>query len=576
MNVRTFAICLLLTAPLSAQNLLPSEWKFSVGDDAAWSSAQFDDSGWGTIKAGILWESQGYPGLDGIAWYRAQAVIPSALKAKAQKYGGLVLKLAKIDDADETFLNGQLIGRTGQFPPNYIGKYDALREYQIPAELVRWDQPNVIAVRVYDSSGGGGIYGGAPTLTVKGLADLLTIRLLFKPENHILIGAKAAIIPVEISNAGPESVTGEATLEVKSDFQQPVTTLSQKVKISKHGKKTITFKFDAPPAGFYLGSILFKSDLVSQSHRFGFGINPEAIVSPSDAPVDFDDYWARAKKELAAVNPQYKLTRIDSLCTPTRELYLLEMRSLGNVLVRGWYARPVNPGKYPAILHVQGYSSVMQPAWIYNGDDMVALGLNVRGHGNSTDNINPGFPGYLLEQLADKEMYIYRGAYMDCVRAVDFLVSRSEVDASRIAVEGGSQGGALSFATAALNNDRIAACAPAVPFLSDFRDYFKVAAWPGSEYYAYVEKHPEIGWEKVYETLNYIDIKNLAPWIKAPVQMSVGLVDETCPPHINFAAYNQLTVKKEYIVYPYSGHGLPSENYGEKMRWIKNVLNVPE
>jgi cephalosporin-C deacetylase len=576
MNVRTFAICLLLAVPLFAQNLLPSEWKFSAGDDASWSSAQYDDSGWKTIKAGILWESQGYPGLDGFAWYRAHVVIPSALKAKAQKYGGLVLRLAKIDDADETLLNGKLIGATGSMPPNYVGKYDALREYQIPIDLVRWDQPNVIAVRVYDSSGGGGVYGGEPTLTVKGLADLLTLKLDIQPLNHIFLQPKSIIIPVVISNDSPEAVSGEVTLEVKSDFQQPITALSQSVKIPKHGKKTVTFKMDALPAGFYLGSILFKSDLVNQSHRFGFGVNPEAIISPTDAPADFTGYWARAKKELAAVEPQYNLIRIDSLCTSTRELYLLEMRSLGNVLIRGWYAKPVKPGKYPAILHVQGYSSVMQPAWIYQGDDMVALGLNIRGHGNSTDNINPGFPGYLLEQLADKEMYIYRGAYMDCVRAIDFLASRPEVDASRIAVEGGSQGGALSFATAALNNDRIAACAPDVPFLSDFRDYFKVATWPGSEYFAYVEKHPEVGWDKVYETLSYIDIKNLAPWIKAPVRMAIGLLDETCPPHINFAAYNQLTVKKEYVAYPYSGHALRSENWNAKISWIKKQLNVPE
>ena len=119
---------------------------------------------------------------------------------------------------------------------------------------------------------------------------------------------------------------------------------------------------------------------------------------------------------------------------------------------------------------------------MYPGDDMVAFGLNIRGHGFSQDDINPGFPGYLLHFLNDKELYIYRGAYMDCIRAVDFLFSREEVDKTRIAVEGGSQGGALSFATAALDNERIAVCVPQVPFLSDFKDYFKVATWPASEF----------------------------------------------------------------------------------------------
>jgi cephalosporin-C deacetylase-like acetyl esterase len=254
------------------------------------------------------------------------------------------------------------------------------------------------------------------------------------------------------------------------------------------------------------------------------------------------------------------------------------MRSLGNVLVRGWYMRPVREGVYPAILHVQGYSSTMGPQNLYQGDDMVSLALNIRGHGNSRDDVDPGFPGYLQYRVDNKEEYIYRGAYMDCVRAVDFLYSRSEVDTSRVAVEGGSQGGALTFATAALDAGRINLCLPHVPFLSDFRDYFKVAGWPGNEFLSYFGEHPEIPEEVIYKNLSYIDIKNLAPWIKAPVRMAIGLMDQTCPPHINFAAYNQVRAQKEYIVYPEAGHGLPAEYRQGMMNYIRAQfhLSTPE
>jgi cephalosporin-C deacetylase-like acetyl esterase len=119
-------------------------------------------------------------------------------------------------------------------------------------------------------------------------------------------------------------------------------------------------------------------------------------------------------------------------------------------------------------MQVQGYSSTIVPSYVNYGEDLIGFGLNIRGHGNSKDDVDPGFPGYILYNLQDKEKYIYRGAYMDCVRGVDFLCSRPEVDVTRIAVEGASQGGALTFTTAALNNDRIAVCAPQVPFLSTF------------------------------------------------------------------------------------------------------------
>jgi len=163
---------------------------------------------------------------------------------------------------------------------------------------------------------------------------------------------------------------------------------------------------------------------------------------------------------------------------------------------------------------------------------------------------------------------------MDCLRALDFLFARPEVDTSRVAVMGGSQGGALSFATAALAPDRIALCAPSVPFLSDFKDYFKVGTWPASEFVQYVGEHPEVGWEKVYKTLSYIDIKNLAPWVEAPVFMGVGLLDPTCPPHINFAAYNQLGVPKSFVIYPEAGHGLPAAHGERRMQWIKKHFEL--
>jgi cephalosporin-C deacetylase len=78
----------------------------------------------------------------------------------------------------------------------------------------------------------------------------------------------------------------------------------------------------------------------------------------------------------------------------------------------------------------------------------------------------------------------------------------------------------------------------------------------------------------VFHTLSYIDIKNLAPWIKAPVLMSIGLRDRTCPPHINFAAYNQLSVPKQYIVYPDAGHGLPGIYNKVKFDYIRKQFHM--
>jgi cephalosporin-C deacetylase len=575
-NLLTLLLIIGLIPSLQAQNLLKFEWKFKTGDNSAWAWPEYDDSAWETIEAGTDWENQGHGTYNGFAWYRQQILIPEDLREKAAENGGLILRLAMIDDSDVTYFNGQILGSTGGLPPEYVSGYGELRAYTVPMDRVGWGAQNTIAVRVYDEGGGGGIVGKPVSLTVKGMEDMLVITPVMEREDHLVLNEEPVVVNLQVENKMKQAVEGTLLVTVITDFGDVIVDISKDLKVRGRGTKQIALEMGRLSPGFYNVTVVLDSENGNKRFEFALGVRPEEIVSPLDRADDFDNYWMRARRELDAVDPQFKLIRQDNLCTETRDVFLLEMRSLGNVLIRGWYMKPVKEGVYPAMLHVQGYGSTKEPSNLYQGDDMVSLALNIRGHGNSQDNVNPGFEGYLQYQLDDKERYIYRGAYMDCLRAVDFLYSRSEVDTSRVAVEGGSQGGALSFATAALDNERIDLCVPHVPFLSDFRDYFKVAGWPGGEFMQYFKDNPEISEDEIYKTLSYIDIKNLAPWIKAPVLMSIGLMDETCPPHINFAAYNQLNVSKEYIVYPYAGHGLPGEYYNAMMDYIKRQFNMEQ
>jgi cephalosporin-C deacetylase len=557
----------------SAQNILPQKWKFSTGDNPEWAKPSFNDQSWKEISPLDAWENQGYAGYDGCGWYRATFVIPSSMKKNAEKYNGFVLHLGKIDDADETFFNGELVGNTGGMPPKNETKWDTPRAYTIPLSKILWDKPNTIAVRVYDSGGGGGIYSAPVDLSFIGLSEKLTITPAFKEADHIIKGIISSI-PVNVKSSLLETIKGKMTISIVSDFKKEITKQTIDISISKNATKAFSFPIKDIEPGFYTVTVKIESTLGNKQEMFKFAVEPEKVVSPPDAQPDFENYWMRAKKELAAVAPQYKLIKKDSLCTAKRDVFLVEMRSLGNVLVRGWYSVPKKEGKFPVILQVHGYNSPSQPQYVDYGDDFIGFGLHIRGQGKSCDNVNPGIPGYMQSFINDKEMYIYRGAYMDCVRAVDFLFSRPEIDTTRVVVEGASQGGALTFATAALNNTRIKLCVPQVPFLSDFKHYFQVANWPGNEFVNWVEIQKKSTWDQVYNTLSYIDIKNLAQWIKAPMLMSCGLCDDVCPNHINFAAYNLVKSSKEYRAYPYAGHGVPNEFYTYKMEWIRKNLGL--
>lgn len=574
---KTFLFLLLsgIMSLAGAQNLLNYEWKFQTGDNQTWAEAGFDDSSWGTIKAGLDWENQGFDSYDGYAWYRQKVLIPSTFKEEAEENGGFALRLGRIDDCDVAYWNGEKIGSTGKLPPEYSTGYGELRSYTIPTSKILWDRENAIAVRVYDGGGGGGIIQEPIGLSVIGAEELISMDVSMERPDHLFLDQRKVAFGLVLGNDLKQTLKGVMKIEGKSDFGQLVYTDELNVKVKSGGKKEMNLIAGDLAPGFYNFIATLESELTTKQLKFSLGVRPEEIVSPLDRPDDFEDYWMRARRELDAVAPQYKLTRQEEYCTGTREVFLLEMRSLGNILVRGWYSKPVKAGTYPALLQVQGYSSTMVPGYVANADEgIVSLALNIRGHGNSRDVVNPGFPGYILHHVDDKELYIYRGAYMDCTRAVDFLYSRDEVDTSMVAVQGGSQGGALSFATAALNPDRIDLCMPSVPFLSDFRDYFKLVAWPGGEFTNYFAEHPEISEDEIYKNLSYIDIKNLAPWIEAPVQMAIGLLDVTCPPHINFAAYNQLKTKKSYVVYPWSGHGMPSEYYKVTQDYLKKHFGL--
>lgn len=198
--------------------------------------------------------------------------------------------------------------------------------------------------------------------------------------------------------------------------------------------------------------------------------------------------------------------------------------------------------------------------------------LSVRGQGIQRER-NP-YGDWAVYGLESAASYYYRGAYMDLIRAIDFVASRPEVDAGRIAVEGGSQGGAFSLVAAALDK-RVRCAAPHIPFLTDFPDYFRLAPWPRSAFAAYLEKHPLSTWADVYRVLAYFDVKNFAAAVTCPVVMGIGLQDPICPPHTNFASYNLLGGPKEYHVYLRQKHSVAQAWWPMREAFFRRVLGCP-
>ncbi len=132
---------------------LSGTWKINLGDNMKFAKPEYNDEDWDEIYVPSNWHAEGFRNYHGYAWYRR------TFKLEYSQDDVLYLELGKIDDVDEVYLNGHLIGRTGGFPPDYYTAWNYARKYVVPTEHLNKGGKNVIAVRVFDEGGEGGILG---------------------------------------------------------------------------------------------------------------------------------------------------------------------------------------------------------------------------------------------------------------------------------------------------------------------------------------------------------------------------------------------------------------------------------
>ena len=167
--------------------------------------------------------------------------------------------------------------------------------------------------------------------------------------------------------------------------------------------------------------------------------------------------------------------------------------------------------------------------------------------------------GHIIRGLLgdNPEDFLYRKIFLDAAQLAYIAMDLDEVDAANVGAFGGSQGGALTLACAALCPS-IARLAPLSPFLCDYLRVWDMglAHGPYEELTRFFRdfdpQHQNK--DRHFLKLGYIDVSHLANRIKGRVLMGTGLMDAACPPSSQFAAYNRITAPKEIMLYPDYGH----------------------
>lgn len=298
----------------------------------------------------------------------------------------------------------------------------------------------------------------------------------------------------------------------------------------------------------------------------------ETYQGRNPRPSDFDAFWDTALAEMHSVDPQVELIP-KAFPDAFVECFDLWFTGVGGARIYAKYVRPkVRTGKIPAICEFHGYS-------MHSGEWLSKIGWSTLGYaiasldcrgqaGRSEDRggvRGTTLRGHIIRGLDDRpENLYYRAQFLDTAQLARIVMSMDEVDENRVGAMGGSQGGALTLACAALEPN-IKRAAPTFPFLCDYRRVWEMDLASGAyeELRTFFRNHDprHEREEEIFTRLGYIDCQHLAPRIKAEVLMGVGLMDQICPPSTQYAAFNKIQSKKRTVIYPDFGHeGLPGHN----------------
>lgn len=308
------------------------------------------------------------------------------------------------------------------------------------------------------------------------------------------------------------------------------------------------------------------------------GFDPLAIRPTVAEKTDFVAFWDEAKKELAAIPLDARMTLMPERCTEKVNVYQVNIQNFkSGARVYGILCMPKQDGKYPALLRVPGAG--VRP---YAGDVAMAekgiITLEIGIHGIPV-NLDPGvyndlrtgaLSEYFTFNLDNRDRYYYKRVYLGCVRANDFLVSLPQFDGVHLAVTGGSQGGALSIITAALD-PRVKYLAAFYPALSDLTGYLqgRAGGWPHLFDKNKAGLHQT---KEKLETVPYYDVVNFARQLRVPGLYSWGFNDETCPPTSMYAAYNVISAPKELFLALETGHWTYPEQRDKFNAWLEAKL----
>ncbi|MEU1130367.1 acetylxylan esterase [Streptomyces sp. NPDC005900] len=319
-----------------------------------------------------------------------------------------------------------------------------------------------------------------------------------------------------------------------------------------------------------MSETLFASDAL-RDHR------PELSLPP-----DFDAFWHKTLAEARSHGGAVRTERVTGQ-------HLLHTVEVDDVRFPGWNDEPVAAwllrprgaaeGPLPVVVSYAGYSGgrgLPTDHLLWSAAGYAQLVVDSRGQGHDTPDRGEGdapqwVGGVMTRGIDSPHHHYYRRLMTDCVRAVDAVAELPGLDSSRIVAAGGSQGGGLTLAVAALASEKVAAALVDVPFLCHYREATRTSeGGPYLEIVEYLRRHSPHIVEETFATLDHFDGVHFATRATAPALFSVALMDPICPPATVYAAFNHYAGQDRTMsVWPFGDHGGGyGRNTARQVRWL--------
>ena len=309
---------------------------------------------------------------------------------------------------------------------------------------------------------------------------------------------------------------------------------------------------------------------------------PDSIKATAEMPADFTAFWAGAIANARKIPLDSHMTLLPERSTGSINVYEVSFQNdRPGSRIYGILCVPKKQGSYPVELKVPGAG-----VRAYRGDTALAekgvITFEIGIHGVPVTMPNEVYYNlafgplneYFFANLNNRDRYYYKRVYVGCVKAIDYLLTLPQTDSSRIAVYGGSQGGALSIVTASLDK-RIKYVACLYPALSDVTGYLhgRAGGWP---HMFSPSVQPTLQTPQNIQVSSYYDVVNFAKRLTIPGLYAWGYNDETCPPTSMYAAFNNIASPKELFITKETGHWLAPAQAAKVNEWLLQKLQVAQ